>query len=119
MDGNIQSVTYTTKDEHILFSIYYYKNDNKFIIKKIQDVLNNCKNKEGRNLINNENYTINDKQYNELDKIYNSPVLIFVKLIIILMTVISIFIENHIYLQLYFYCIQFSDYIIFKNIILL
>ena len=96
-DGNIQSVTYTTKDEHILFSIYYYKNDNKFIIKKIQDVLNNCKNKESRNLINNENYTINDKQYNELDKIYNSPVLIFVKLIIILMTVISIFIENHIY----------------------
>ena len=97
VDGNIQSVTYTTKDEHILFSIYYYKNDNKFIIKKIQDVLNNCKNKEGRNLINNENYTITDKQYNELDKIYNSPVLIFVKLIIILMTVISIFIENHIY----------------------
>ena len=47
-----------------------------FIIKKIQDVLNYCKNYEGGKLINNENYNISDKQYNELDKIYNSPILI-------------------------------------------
>ena len=106
--NNIDKVIELKENGKYQLFIYYYKDDNKLIIKTIDEIL--VKNKN----VDKNNFTIKNKEYTTLDKVYNSSFLIFIKIIIICLTISSFFIQNYVYdLILFFILIVFLLYSIF------